>query len=78
VKKYLEVSKTDKATRTYISARTLLNHFLKNIPETIKYLDEIAFDIFLQEYKTKEKERCQSINSVNSKIMKIKALFICY
>lgn len=74
VKKYLEVSKTDKAKRTYLSARTLLNHFLKNIPETIKYLDEITFDI-LQEYKTKEKERGQSINSVNSKIMKIKALF---
>jgi hypothetical protein len=56
VKKYLEVSKTDKATRTYISARTLLNHFLKNIPETIKYLYEIAFDIFYRNIKPKKKK----------------------
>jgi hypothetical protein len=45
VKKYLEISKTDKARRKYLFAQTLLKHFLKNIPETIKYLDEITFDI---------------------------------
>jgi site-specific recombinase XerD len=71
---FLSGKGTYKATRTYLSARTLLNHFLKSILKTINYLDEISFDI-LQEYKTKEKERGQSINSVNSKIMKIKALF---
>jgi hypothetical protein len=46
VKKYLEVSKTDKAKKTYLSARTLLNHFLKNIPETIAILQEYKTLIF--------------------------------
>jgi site-specific recombinase XerD len=77
LKEYLEASKRDKALRTYLSEKQALNHFFNFLYanyENIKYLDEITLEI-LEDYKGGEKNRGQSTNSINSKIIKLKAFF---
>ncbi|MDR3048696.1 MAG: hypothetical protein LBV16_02490 [Elusimicrobiota bacterium] len=73
LEKYLTYIKMECAQRTYKSNKQAVEYFFKVNPH-IKTFQGITFQD-LQDFKTKEKARGQSINSINTKIIRLKKMF---